>query len=69
MAQTMTTDTPALVNAARDFERTAGEIVGVIARVRQAAGEFDSHWQGAAAKAAQGALAQFNVPIPKLPKS
>lgn len=56
----MTTDPTALVNGAKNFDRIAEQIKGVIAHVQQTANELDGHWQGTAAKAAQSALARFN---------
>jgi len=53
------TDTGVLAKEAANFERIAGELKNAIARVEQTAADLDSHWQGAAAKAAQGAIIRF----------
>jgi WXG100 family type VII secretion target len=56
----MTTDSVALINEARNFERIADELKSDIMRVEHIANELDTHWQGAAAKAAKAALARFH---------
>ncbi|WP_343601579.1 WXG100 family type VII secretion target [Mycobacterium sp.] len=58
MAQ-LTTDTAVLVHEAANFERIAGELKTVIAKVEQTAGDLDGHWQGTAAQAAQRAIRRF----------
>jgi WXG100 family type VII secretion target len=54
------TDSAVLAKEAANFERIAGELKDIIARVERTANELDSHWQGAAAKAAQGAIDRFH---------
>jgi WXG100 family type VII secretion target len=55
----LTTDPAVLSKEAANFERIAGELKTVIAKVEQVASGLDNHWQGAAAKAAQGAIQRF----------
>jgi WXG100 family type VII secretion target len=56
----LTTDAAILAKEASNFERIADELKTEIARVEQTANELlNSHWQGTAASAAEGAIARF----------
>ncbi|WP_069601553.1 WXG100 family type VII secretion target [Mycobacterium kyorinense] len=58
MAQ-LTTDAAVLAREAANFERIAGELKNVIARVESTAAELDDHWKGFSASAAQQAITRF----------
>ncbi|GBE65987.1 hypothetical protein MFM001_24490 [Mycobacterium sp. MFM001] len=57
--EALTTDPAALVKEAANFERIAGELKGIIAKVEQIAADMGAHWQGTAADAAQSAIRRF----------
>lgn len=59
MAQ-LNTDAEVLAKGADNFERIAGELKNILARVESTAAEMDSHWQGTAAQAAQSAIRRFH---------
>jgi WXG100 family type VII secretion target len=58
MAQ-LTADAAVLAKEAANFERIAGELKNVIARVESTAAELDNHWKGFAAQGPQQAINRF----------
>ncbi|OBI46395.1 type VII secretion protein EsxB [Mycobacterium kyorinense] len=60
MGAPMEADPAVLATEASNFERIAGEIKGVMARVEGTAQELMPQLQGSAGNAAQAALARYN---------
>ena len=54
------TNTSALATEAANFERIAGELKSVIAKIESTGAEFDANWKGETADAVKQALKRFS---------